>query len=201
MLPPDERKWPPDEPDWQNLLQRLPADADQAAVRGMVLAAAREYEETARRGRDLRLLKKQVRSKSFQKFRQIDLGEDVSSERLRRWITETTDEIPAIVEALTDAFSPSERRKRLFSTLSLAWTGPGKGKLSISESGPLVDFICGVADRVLVRSIAGRGVKDFADREKVRREAINVIKEVWSVQSSVGVDSFVIDAAGRRVGG
>jgi hypothetical protein len=193
--------WPPEEPEWRDLLQQLPADADRAGVRAMVLAAVDEYVKTANRGRDLQLLKKQVRSKSFEKFHQIDLGEDVSSERLRRWITETINEIPTIVETLADAFSSRTRRKRLFSTLSLAWTGPGKGELLISIQSPLANFICLVAERVdLVPPITERGVKAFAKREKVRREAINVIKEVWRVQSGMGVDSFVIDAAGRRVG-
>jgi hypothetical protein len=194
--------WRPDEREWQNLLQKLPADADRVGVRDMVLAAVREYDETADRGHDLQLLKKLVRSKSFEKLRQYrrqHSDEDVPSERLRQWMTETVDEIPITVEALAAAFRPSTRREQLLQMLSVAWTGPGKGELSISECGPLADFICAVADRVLTPSITGSGVKAFVRRERTRR-ALTVVYEVWRVQSEIKVSSYVIDAAGRRVG-
>jgi hypothetical protein len=194
--------WRPDEREWQNLLQKLPADADRVGVRDMVLAAVREYDETADRGHDLQLLKKLVRSKSFEKLRQYrrqHSDEDVPSERLRQWMTETVDEIPITVEALAAAFRPSTRREQLLQTLSVAWTGPGKGELSISECGPLADFICAVADCVLTPSITGSGVKAFVRRERTRR-ALTVVYEVWRVQSEIKVASYVIDAAGRRVG-
>jgi hypothetical protein len=55
--------------------------------------------------------------------------------------------------------------------ISLIWTGPGKGKLPISETGPFVEFLAAIYARVEGRSLDGAGAKKFVKREWARRSS------------------------------
>ena len=87
------------------------------------------------------------------------------------------------------------------SCLSLAWTGPGKAKMPISETGLFAEFLCAVTARVLPPGLEGAGVKRFVKRERARRAVLRLLKERWRgrVDMTIGEDKvYLIDASGRR---
>jgi hypothetical protein len=193
--------WPPDEEEWGQLLKGLPIEADRSAVCQAVMAAVWDYVENAgrdrARGSDLSPLKKQIKSKAFKKLNQClhqisDRGN--IPEQLRQFI-DLAREIPATVDQLVELYLPSTRRERLLSSLSLAWTGPGKGAMPVSETGAFAEFLCGIADRVLRRSLSVHGAKAFVKREKLRRAIVGIIR--LSGEGGMKADAFLIDASSQ----
>jgi hypothetical protein len=91
----------------------------------------------------------------------------------------------------------TSRRGRFMSRLSLAWTGPGRGDLPISETGPFVEFMVAVTALAFSRPLDGSGVKRFVQRERARRATLRVLDQVLAGEGNMKVDAFLIDASGQ----
>ncbi len=184
--------WPPSEQGWREILRGLPPNADRRAVRAMVETAVEQYvaDEDAKRQRCQlwRNLKKQAGSKSVAKIcrtiRQLPrFPVDPDVEYL--WgIADDLARVAKIAEVRAGACLPRNRRRQLLAIFSAAWTGPGKGQMPRSETGPFVNFLSELTGRVLTRelpdghivdgALGGGAVKDLVTRERIRRAALNL---------------------------
>jgi hypothetical protein len=191
------------EREWDALLRELPANADRPAVRAAVEVATLEYNTGASHDEESRRRRKEIK-----KARSIVEKLLCSINRIQP-DRPPEHEIKTAMEALSQfcatselsALLPSTRRERFLSRLSLAWTGPGKGALTKSETGPFTRFMHAVGE------LGGRGVKAFAIREEKRRAKLHVVLEparpkagVEPIhgQTSLGAVAFLIDATGQR---
>jgi hypothetical protein len=164
--------WPPNEDEWRDLL-RLPPDADRVAVRQAIEAAVCEYINDAGRDEQLRAVYLQIRRAAGS--RQV--------EKLCQ----------AILQLKNFPLDPAT--EAMLSRLSLAWTGPGRGDLPISETGPFVDFMVAITALVFSRPLDGSGVKRFASRERARRATLRVLDQLFAGEGGMNVDAFVQGAA------
>jgi hypothetical protein len=201
--------WPPSESEWRELLRQLPLDADQAAVRLAIEGAVREYVEDQPRDQALReLWSRIVRVSGSQKVRELF---SLIPQLQRFPLDPEAEALLLHAEALALVRSRAEiraatylsitRRGRLMSRLSLAWTGPGKANMPISETGTFADFFCTITARVLPPGLEGSGVKRFVKRERARRAMLDLLKEHWRgrVDVTIGEDKvYVIDESGQH---
>ena len=198
--------WPPQDREWHDLLQPLPADADRVGVREAVEAAVREYVDDADHDKQHHSLWLEIGraagSRQVEKLCRLVLQLENFS---RDPVAESLLQLVAFLRWLrTDAglraavYLASTRRGRFMSRLSLAWTGPGRGDLPISEAGPFVDFIADVPGRVLDRPLDSAGVKKFVRRERARRAALRVLDQRFECECKMKVDAFVFDSSGHR---
>jgi hypothetical protein len=202
-------QWPPTEREWRGLLQSLPPDADRAAVRQAIKAAVREYVADEKRDPRLhdvwqRIAILSTKQKVTEFCRSIlklkDFPLDPDAEALLRH-ADAFVKIRSQTKARAAIYLTTARRGRLMSCLSLAWTGPGKAKMPISETGLFAEFLCAVTARVLPPGLEGAGVKRFVKRERARRAVLRLLKERWRgrVDMTIGEDKvYLIDASGRR---
>jgi hypothetical protein len=173
----------------------------------MVEAAVREYIDNAPRDQVQHSLREEIAEKAE---RHVGWLLDMVGRLDWALLNEaemTREHLKAAAQSLlseqrrADSFLPSERRKRLQSRLAIAWTGPGKGKISISD-GPLARFISTVFDYVPdAKPFSASGAKRFlAEIEAPRRELLKILSvgEPWSVQSGMAADPYLIDGFGRR---
>jgi hypothetical protein len=202
-------KWPPTDEEWGEVLQPLPPAADRSSVQQAVEAAVREYLKEADQDQRLREVYRRIGryagSQGMKKVCQAILqlkGFPIDSvaEGLLRQV-EPNMQIHGQAKVRAAIHLTTARDGRLMSRLSLVWTGPGKGKLPISETGPFVEFFSSIYRRVFRRPIDGSGVKRFVRREWARREILTTIKLNWAGQGGFKIDEsgvYVIDARGQR---
>jgi hypothetical protein len=194
--------WPPNEDEWRDLL-RLPPDADRVAVRQAIEAAVCEYINDAGRDEQLRAVYLQIRraagSRQVEKLCQAILQLknfplDPATEAMLRQV-EALRRLHSDAELRATIYLVTSRRGRFMSRLSLAWTGPGRGDLPISETGPFVDFMVAITALVFSRPLDGSGVKRFASRERARRATLRVLDQLFAGEGGMNVDAFVQGAA------
>jgi hypothetical protein len=201
--------WPPSADEQREILKTLPAGAESAeanAVWAMIERAVREFFDTAERDEAHRGLLRQIvkaSAKSATTLQPLALQlSNFPSDRDTEALLQHVDalrQICSAAEVRAALYLSNAREGRLFTALSLAWTGPGKGVISVSAEGPFVDFMHAIVDRILPpRSL---DVKRFVRREKARRKAINVIHERIAGQSGLIVNPsgiYEIDGSGQR---
>jgi hypothetical protein len=179
-------RWPPRERDWHELLRPLSADADRAAVRKAVEEAAREYVEHADRERRWRHVWTQVGRRdglrNFQEFCQRilqlrDFPLDPGTKALLSQV-ELLGRMRPYADIRAAVLVSIRRRARFMSCLASAWTGPGKGQLSTTDSQRFVDFIRPIYECVSGRSISSFRIKQFMTQEKVRRAMLSLLEEI-----------------------
>jgi hypothetical protein len=205
------------------LLSKLPANADRPAVRAAVKAAVQEHKDNAHLDQVQHTVRRDIEEKAKLHLKKL-------RDSTRRFDPLSPSEAKAMlghIEALEQKCSPAEihaagylptaRRQRLLAWISRAWAVPGKGKLSISQTGPFVDFLSTVIKHVPAKlPISGRGVKAFVKREN-RRKNLNISNitdrtvepvwcgPIWSGKGSLGIVGedggedgiFLIDASGQ----
>lgn len=201
--------WPPDGEEWHELLKGLP-EADRPAFRQAIESAAREYIDDA--DRDEQLLAVYQEIKRIAGSRQIDklcqailqlknFPLDPQAEAMLRQV-EALKGVRSDADLRAAVYLSSSRRGRFMSRLSLAWTGPGKGDLPISETGPFVDFMVAITARVFTRPLDGSGIKRFASRERARRATLRILDQILLAGAGdTRVDAFVIDGTGQQKSG
>jgi hypothetical protein len=195
--------WPPDEQEWCDLRRSLPSDADHAMVRQQVEAAVQEYVGDAGRDRELSDIYEAIgRLAGLQKVQELrqwilklrnvqNFPIDPVAETLLRMVDGLID-LPSLADIQAAIYLPSVRRQRFLSRLSLTWTGPGKGTMPISETGPFADFIYAIGVHVLDSPPPqGSGHKAFVKRELERRAALENILWQATVQTTLMVDAVV----------
>lgn len=207
------------EKEWVELLRPLPLDADRVAVYRAIEVAIGEYIGGADRDRRLHDIWQQIGrdagSQIVSRFRkycetvlQLEMFPDPETKAL-------LSHVAGLEQALGNAPLPTRveadarravhlataRRGRFMSGVALAWTGPGKGQLSISEAGPFVRFLSSIYERVIEgQSLNGAGVKKFVKREQARRVVLNSIAVTSAVRAGMRVDETKItlrDAPGQ----
>jgi hypothetical protein len=195
----------PGEP-WAEVLALLPSHADQTAFCQAIEAAVREYVDGAPRDEQLRevylQIKKQGGAVAIEKFCRaiLELKKfplDPIAEAMLQHV-EPLKQIQSAADLRAAFYLTTSRRGRFMSRLSLAWTGPGRGEMPISDAGPFVDFMVMIAARVFARPLDGYSVKRFAKREQARRETLQVLNQLFAGQGGMKVDAFVIDAFGNH---
>jgi hypothetical protein len=196
--------WPPDDDERREILRLFPATADRRAVWEMVETAVRIFLETAESDEAHRILLRQIGktgAKTVEKLRALAL--ELSRFPLDRDAAALLQHVDALAQICTAAeiraaiYLLRSRKGRLFSGLSLAWTGPGKGDMPISEQGPFVEFMESIVNRVLPPHAID--VKRWVPREKARRKALDVINERFAGQSHLVVsETYLTDSSGQR---
>ncbi|MDR3484260.1 MAG: hypothetical protein P4M05_05040 [Bradyrhizobium sp.] len=201
--------WPPSESEWRELLQSLPPDADKVAVRLAIEDAVREYVADEKRDQQLhdvweRIAILSTTQKVTEFYRSIlklkDFPLDPDAEALLRH-ADAFAKTSSKIKSRAAIYLATARKGRLMSRLSLAWTGPGKAKMPISETGPFAEFLCAVTARVSPPGLEGSGVKRFVKRERARRAVLRLLKEHWRgrVDVTIGEDKvYVIDESGQQ---
>jgi len=193
--------WPPDERTWSELL--LPLGADRIAFRREVEAAAHEYIHDAGRDEQLLDLYRRIRRlASSQKLEELcqavlqlkNFPLEPGMENLLRHV-EALKQISSDADLRATFYLSTSRRGRFMSRLSLAWTGPGRGDLPISETGPFVEFMAAISALVFSRPLDGSGIKRFASRERARRATLRILDEVLAGEGVMKVDASVIDGS------
>jgi hypothetical protein len=193
--------WPPSEEEWIDILKDV-SPPDWHATRAAVERAVDEYGENAERDEaELQLRNDIKRQADLEGFRALcnlmdDLLQRCPDDLTLRQQLDVLHQIYTHADIRAAVLLPSSRRERFLAALSLAWTGPGKGKLPIAEVGPHADFMCAITDRVLPH-MSSSGIKAFARRERVRRKALHILDEVLRGQGEFKATGFLIDADGR----
>jgi hypothetical protein len=201
------------EREWGKLLQALPDNADPIAVRQAVEAAIRDYVGGADRDQHWREAWKQVAhhagSQGVAKFCQAllklqNFPLDPQVEELLR-LAPLLMQIHSQAEVRAAVYLTTQRRARFMMAIARIWTDLGKGELRVSETGPFVDFLTSICERVDEdRSLNGAGVKKFVRREKARSDFLNSIKLELSGSSNMLINEaevYVLDASGQRKSG
>jgi hypothetical protein len=183
--------------DWSEILKRLPAKADGAAVRAALGAVREEYQaigDAARDGLPLqarrwREVNETLASKNainmLAKLKRLarEIGPDPYEPEHPEWLLQLADDLSAACENTAEkaAFRAKQLANRdqwLLFRIFDAWEGLGHGKLSQSSDGPLVEFalkvtelVCGDGRRRPLGS-AGikKAVKRYLDRRREWRE-------------------------------
>jgi hypothetical protein len=130
--------WPPTDAERCEILQSSPPGADPNAVWAMVESAVREFVDNEERDKAQHLLLRQMAETcanilNLQPPPKIPLDPDTET-ILQAFSTATQEHVATFVQIGTAAQIRSnsyllrDRQKRFFSRLSLAWTGPGKGR-------------------------------------------------------------------------
>jgi hypothetical protein len=198
--------WPPREQEWYEILRDLPPDADRVAVRVAIEAAVRVYVETADRDQAHHDLWEHFENiggrQNFQKLLEL-VGQLSTPDPIAQTLIDGVNLLRqsySIADIEGAIYLPTNRHEQFLASLSLAWTGPGKGELPKSESGPFVDFMYRITELVQRNPLEGSGVKEFVRRELKRRAALDILKGVWSMhgQGAVKSAAFLTDAFGQR---
>jgi hypothetical protein len=202
--------WPPDGEEWHELLKGLPPEADRLAFRQAIESAAREYIDDADRDEQLRAVYQEIGR--IAGLRQIDklcqailrlknFPLDPQAEAMLRH-GEALRQISSDADLRVTVYLLTSRRGRFMSRLSLAWTGPGRGDLPISETGPFVEFMVAITARVFLRPLDGSGIKRFAKRERARRATLRISDQILlGGAGDMKADAFVIDETGQQKSG
>jgi hypothetical protein len=200
--------WPPDEAGWKEILGHLPGEGDRAAVRAAIDHTVGEYnarddearleaQQQQRRAADaIDLL-----SGAIRKLYELDCEIEPMVEQISKLAGPVIEQVRKHAEsaqALEARYLPRARNARLFARLTLAWTGPGRGSLSIGSYGPLARFLGDILNRV--RPLGPEGIKDALERERARREAINILtQQVLGGQGGMRIDTSTFDIEGNPV--
>jgi hypothetical protein len=195
--------WPPDERAWSELVS--PPSADRTAFRQAIEAAVHEYIHDADRDKQLWGLYKRIRRlagsqkleelcRSILQLKNFPLEPD--AEKMLRHV-EALRQIGPEAKLRATVYLSITRRGRFMSRLSLAWTGPGRGDLPISETGPFVDFVVAITARVFSRPLDGSGVKKFVRRERGRRDMLKILHHFPAGEFSMKANAIVLDRFGH----
>jgi hypothetical protein len=195
--------WPPGEEEWHELLKGLPPEADRLAFRQAIESAAREYIDDADRDKQLLAVYREIKRiaglQQLEKLCQAILR--LKNFPLDPQTEATLRQVEALKRVRSDAdlravfYLSTSRRGRFMSRLSLAWTGPGRGDLPISETGSFVEFMATITALVFSRPLDGSGVKRFARRERARRATLQILNHVLAGAGVMKVDAFVINGS------
>jgi hypothetical protein len=186
--------WPPDEAGWRSILENLPSEGDQAAVRAAVEEAVREFDAL---GAEPPSLVEQRIEKVDSAIRQLRTNPAFQ----QLWELGVDDSVVKKAAAARDRLTlglPRRRNNRLRARLTLAWTGPGRGKLAIGSGGPLVRFLTNILDRI--EPLEPEGIKEALRRERDRRDAINILTQrVLAGQGAMRSNAFIVHSEGNVV--
>jgi hypothetical protein len=185
-------------PEWGELLRPLPDNANRVAVRQALEPAIREYVDGAAGERQWHEAWKEIarhansqgvakfcRAIAVLKLQNFPLDPQVEELLRVASLLMQTHSRAKVVAAL---YLPTNRRSRFMTAISLIWTNVAKGKLSIYEDSPFVDFLAAIYERVEGRTLDRSGVKKFVGRERARRAFLNSIKLELSASTNMLID-------------
>jgi hypothetical protein len=194
--------WPPDAAGWRDILGCLPG-IDLLAARAEIEAAAGEYlrgssaRERARWQRVAKLMKKSAAITELRKLaRRIDyrsLPDPGSVDALappKDWLLHLAYYLTRGQQLAAVYADLCQPRERLYARLFRIWPG----KLSVSASGPQVEFLQKVLGKLLPRPITDEALKQAAKRERARRRILTTAK--MGGRSSFKADATVIRPLG-----
>jgi hypothetical protein len=170
------------EEEWKTILVDI-ADDNKAAVRAALKAATQRYEGDAGRNEPRpdqmdawARVKNWALSKDVSKIQKLVAAIDASNPAATGMsrLADAIAGLPALARAQIELLRPISKDEGLIIDTFQAWTGPGNGRLVVSQAGPQQRFFCAFTAPFL-GDLSGRQHANLAKAEKRRRAILEPI--------------------------